>query len=72
MGNARIPCALERGFSCYDSRFQSLLVGPLGYGGLALGTSIGAILNALFCCLGRENFWRREGAFLPLGFFILS
>jgi putative peptidoglycan lipid II flippase len=43
-----------------------LMVGPLGYVGLALGTSAAAVLNAAFLLHSVRNVLRRAGGDLPL------
>jgi putative peptidoglycan lipid II flippase len=66
MGNSRLPVLTSVLSIALALALNLLLVGPLGFLGLALGTSLGAVLNMVLLILGIRTLLLAQGVQLSL------
>jgi putative peptidoglycan lipid II flippase len=67
MGNTRLPVMASVLTVGVTVALNLAMIGPLGYRGLALGTSLGALFNFAFLAVAADRLLRGGGARLPLG-----
>lgn len=67
LGNTRLPVISSVLAVIVTIVLNTCMVGPFGYWGLALGTSLAAILNGLFLLGSVRSLIRKKGGDLPLG-----
>lgn len=65
LGNTRLPVASSMATVAFTIILNLVMVKPFGYWGLALGTSVGAILNGLILYRGIRRLLQAAGGDLP-------
>lgn len=67
LGNARLPVLSSLVSVGSNIAFNLALIGPLGFWGLALGTSLSAVVNLLFLYFGVRYLLGRSGTTFSMG-----